>query len=160
MIRLEKVHSKNVWQIVSLRVSKVQEDFVATNAQSIIEAYTTITANGVALPFGIYDDDLLVGFVMIGYNTDDMWDNAPKIAKGNYNLWRLMIDEKYQGKGYGKKAIEEALKYIRTFPFGKAKYCYLSYNPDNKVAEKLYLSCGFTKTGEKDDDEIVMALEV
>lgn len=31
-----------------------------------IEAYTTVTNNGYAFPFGIYDDTL-VGFVMIGY---------------------------------------------------------------------------------------------
>lgn len=68
-----------------------------------IEAYTAITGNGYAFPFGIYDDDTPVGFLMVGYDTDDYWEDAPAIANGNYNLWRLMIDKRYQGKGYGRK---------------------------------------------------------
>ena len=63
------------------------------NDTSIIEAYTAITGNGYAFPFGIYDDDIPVGFLMIGFDVDDYWEDAPEIAKGNYNLWRLMIDK-------------------------------------------------------------------
>ena len=32
---------------------------------------------------------------MIGFDVDDYWTDAPTIAKGNYNLWRLMIDKAY-----------------------------------------------------------------
>lgn len=48
-------------------VNELQKKIVATNAESIIAAYTTIAAGGVALPFGIYADDVPVGFLMIGY---------------------------------------------------------------------------------------------
>lgn len=75
-----------------MHVSESQKEFVATNDISIVEAYTAITANGFAFPFGIYDGEIPVGFIMIGYDIDDYWDNAPDIARGNYNLWRLMID--------------------------------------------------------------------
>ncbi len=95
MIRLEKLNAQNVWDILKLQVSEEQRNFVADNATSIIEAYTTITANGHAFPFGIYNDDKPVGFLMIGFGVDDYWDDAPEIAKGNYNLWRLMIDMEY-----------------------------------------------------------------
>ena len=57
---------------------------------------------------------------MIGFGTDDYWDDAPAVAKDNYNLWRLMIDEKYQNKGYGKEAVKLALEFIKSFPCGKA----------------------------------------
>ena len=92
MLRLEKINRKNVCDIVKLHVSEDQKNFVAANDVSIIEAYLSITGNGYAFPFGIYEDDVPVGFLMIGFGTDDYWDDAPKIAKGNYNLWRLMID--------------------------------------------------------------------
>lgn len=59
--------------------------FVAGNDTSIIEAYTIITSNGYAFPFGIYEDNYLVGFVMIGYGKDDYWKDAPAIEEGNYN---------------------------------------------------------------------------
>lgn len=72
---------------------------MASNDISIIEAFTAITGNGYAFPFGVYEDDTPIGFLMIGFDTDDYWDNAPLIAKGNYNLWRLMIDKNYQNKG-------------------------------------------------------------
>lgn len=68
---------------------------------------------------------------MIGYDTDDYWDDAPSIAKGNYNLWRLMIDSNYQNKGYGKEA-----------------------------ASQLYRSFGFAETGERDGEELIAILKL
>ena len=77
-------------------------------------------------PFGIYDDDTPVGFLMIGYGADEEWIDAPAYAREGYTLWRLMIDRAYQGCGYGRAAIGLALDFIRTFPFGRAETCYLS----------------------------------
>ena len=160
MLRLENVNAKNVWEILKLQVLENQKSFVASNNISIIEAYTTITANGRAFPFGIYDDDTPVGFLMIGYDVDDYWEDAPEIAKGNYNLWRLMIDKKHQGKGFGKEAVKLALDYIKTFPCGEAEYCWLSYEPENKVAAGLYRSFGFSETGEMDGEELIAKLKL
>ena len=63
-----------------------------------------------------------------------------------------MIDEEEQGKGYGKKTVKLALEFVKTFPHGKADYCWLCYDKNNKVARKLYLSMGFQEIGEQDDD--------
>ena len=65
MLHLEKVNGNNVWDILKLTVSESQKNFVATNEISIIEAYTAITGNGHAFPFGIYDEDKPVGFLMM-----------------------------------------------------------------------------------------------
>ena len=40
MIHLEKIDAKNVWEICSLQVSKSQAEYVSSNGDSIIEAYT------------------------------------------------------------------------------------------------------------------------
>lgn len=160
MVRLVKINSKNVWDVIKLDIDDSQKNYVATNTESIIEAYTTIAANGVAYPFGIYDGDLLVGFLMIGYGIDDDWDNAPEFAKNAYSLWRLMIDFKYQRKGYGRQAMKAALDFIKTFPNGPAEHVYLSYMPDNIAARNLYLSLGFEETDEKEDDEVVAILKL
>ena len=154
MLRLEKVTGKNVWSILKLHVAQNQESFVASNDISMIEAYTAITGNGYAFPFGIYEDDTPVGFLMIGFDKDDYWDDAPSIANGNYNLWRLMIDKKHQKKGYGREAVRLALEFIKTFPCGKADFCWLSYEPENETASRLYRSFGFTETGETEGNEI------
>ena len=160
MLRLEKVNGKNVWDILKLRVAKEQENFVASNDVSIIEAYTAITGNGYAFPFGIYENDTPIGFLMVGFDTDDYWDDAPLVAKGNYNLWRLMIDREYQNQGYGKEAIRLALEFIKSFPCGKAEYCWLSYEPENEVARQLYRSFGFVETGEMDGEELIATLQL
>ena len=115
MLRLEKVNGNNVWDILKLTVSESQKNYVAANDISIIEAYTAITGNGYAFPFGIYDSEKPVGFLMIGFGVDDYWTDAPEIAKGNYNLWRLMIDKSYQNRGFGREAVQLALDFIKNF---------------------------------------------
>ena len=157
MIRLCKVSVNNVWELLRLEVDEAQKGFVASNTESIVEAYTTVAAGGTALPFGIYDDKTPIGFLMIGYG-EIPGEDAPSIAAGNYSLWRLMIDRRYQGKGYGREAVRLALEYIQRFPAGPAQYCVLSYEPENASAAKLYQSFGFRETGEMDEDEIIAAL--
>ena len=160
MLKLEKVNGQNVWDILNLKVAEHQRHFVASNDRSIIEAYTTIIGNGYAFPFGIYENDTPIGFLMIGYGTDDYWDDAPSVATDNYSLWRLMIDEKYQNKGYGREAVRLALEFINTFPCGKAEYCWLSYEPENDIARHLYQSYGFVETGEMDCNEMIAVLKL
>lgn len=160
MVRLESVNSKNVWSLLKLHVGKEQEAFVAPNDLSIIEAHISITSNGHAYPFGIFDGALPVGFLMIGFDVDDSYENPPRIAYGNYSIWRFMIDEKYQNKGYGKAALRLALDFVKSYPCGKAEFCYLSYEPDNDKAKKLYSEFGFVENGEMDDDEVVAVLKL
>ena len=124
-----------------------------------MEAYTTLAADGVALPFGIYKDKTPVGFLMIGYGDQPEVEN-PVIAHDSYCIWRLMIDRNHQGKGYGTQALRLALDYIRTLPCGPARTCFLSYEPENTTAKKLYYRFGFRETGEMDGNEVVAALNL
>ena len=160
MLHLEKINGNNVWEILKLTVSESQKNFVASNDVSIIEAYTAITGNGHAFPFGIYDSDKPVGFLMIGFDVDDYWADAPEIARNNYNIWRLMIDKDFQNKGFGKEAVQLALDFIKTFPCGEAEYCWLSYEPENETARHLYHSFGFEETGEMDGEELIAVLKL
>ena len=79
-----------------------------------------IAGNGYAFSFDIYDDDT-------------------PVATDNYNLWRLMIDEKYQNKGYGREAVRLALDFIKTLPCGKAECCWLSYEPEKQLVKRQYV---------------------
>ena len=155
MIRLEKISGKNVWDILKLKVASEQQSFVAPNDVSLIEAYIAMTSGGHAFPFGIYDDETPVGFCMIGFGTDDSWEDAPAVAQGSYNLWRFMIDRRYQGRGYGKAAMKLILDFIASRPCGPSEICWLSYEPENTAAKALYASFGFRETGEWDGDEII-----
>ena len=160
MLQLEKVNGKNVWELLKLKVHEGQKNYVASNDISLIEAYIAISSGGHAFPFGICEGSTPVGFLMIGYDAEDGWEDAPEIAYGNYSLWRLMIDGKFQGRGYGKEAVRLALAFIRTEPCGKAEYCWVSYDPDNEAARQLYRSFGFAETGEKDGDEVIAVLRL
>ena len=153
-MKLVEINTRNVWDIIKLKVSDCQSDFVAPNDHSIIEAYATIASGYVALPFGLYDNERPVGFVMIGYGSIGD-DDEPQIVNGNYCIWRFMIDQKYQGQGLGKKAMEAVLDYIGTAPCGQVEYCWLSYEPENKTAQSLYHQFGFEETGEMDGNEII-----
>lgn len=164
MIHLEKIDAKTIWDVVYLKVAESQEEFVARNDISIAQAYTAIGTGCTTFPFGIYNDEEPVGFLMIGFNESALYEfegeEAPKILKNNYSIWSLMIDEKYQKQGYGRKAVNHALEFIKTWPCGKAEYCALAYEPENEVAKKLYASLGFVENGETDGDEIVAVLKL
>ena len=136
-----------VEDITKLRVNKEQKSFVASNTESIIDAYFATTEEGKhVFPLGIYDGKKAVGFIMISYNC--CWRDNLDFAKNSYYIWRFMIDKRYQGKGYGKEAMKLAIDFIRTFPCGKSEYCWLSFELENEVARKLYLSLGFKEVPE------------
>ena len=170
-ITLEKITYKNyVKTIWGLKVTPKQKHFVASNTGSLAEAYVAITNGGVALPFAICRNNKPVGFLMIGYglsDDDDLEKEDPefvKMAKKSYCLWRFMIDKRYQRKGYGRKAMQLALDYIRTFPCGEAETVWLSYEPENEVAKKLYASFGFIEQPQwykgEDGEEIPAILKL
>ena len=158
MITLQSINKKNIWRIIELKVHKQQEMFVATNTESILEAYVTKESHRVALPFGLYDHETLVGFTMIGYGRVD--EDDPLIADENFCIWRFMIDQQHQRKGYGKQALQAILNYMKEQSDYEAKYCWLSYEPENIVARDLYATFGFIENGEICDDEIVACLKL
>ena len=162
MVHLEKITCKNMEDVISLDIFESQYPFVANNEESLAEAYVAITSDdSYAYPFAIYDDETLVGFLMLGYNEAALeGQNAPASLRNNYILWRLMIDKRYQKKGFGREAVRLALEFVRTWSHGKAEACVTSYNPENKAAENLYASFGFVENGEMDDDEIVAVLKL
>ena len=148
--------------VIRLDIFESQYPFVADNVESLADAYVAITSDEAwAYPFAIYDDDMLVSFLMLGYNEAALeGPDAPASLRNNYSLWHLMIDKRYQKQGFGREAVRLALEFVRTWPHGKAEACVTSYNPENAVARKLYASFGFVENGEMDDDEIVAVLKL
>ena len=155
MVKLVPVDRQNAAEILHLQVKEEQRAFVASNGQSLAEAETALAAGGRAFPFGIYAGEQAVGFLMVGFGTDEEWIDPPAVAHGNYSLWRLMIDEGYQHRGYGAAALQLALDWMRTLPCGPAEYCWVSYVPHNKGARELYKRFGFCETGEMTGGESI-----
>lgn len=154
MVELRKITYDNFNECIKLEPNEEQKNYVASNIYSIAEAYVALTNNEcIPMPYALYNDDIMVGFIMLSYGEDDKNKD-----ENVYGIWRFMIDKKYQGKGYGKEAMEKALELIRTFPHGKASRVYLSYEPENIVAKSLYASFGFEETGEIEYGEAVAKL--
>ena len=132
MIKLDEITADNLEVVLKLNVSKEQENFVSTTAYSLAQAYV-YREN--AYPFAIYADDTLVGFIMFGFYE----------LRNQYTLWKFLIDEKYQNKGYGKMALALGIEYMKKQYDIKEMYTGVAI--DNDVAERLYHSVGFQLTG-------------
>ena len=159
VIRFEEITNKNIWKVCALEPFEEQKDFVAENIRSLAEAFATRNEGHNALPLAVYHDDELIGFVMIGKGTVGEEDES-ELIKENYCLWRLMIDRKYQGKGYGRQTLDAAVRLIRTFPFGEAPKVWLSYEPENTRARELYHRYGFRENGEMCGNEIIAVYDL
>lgn len=153
-MELRNIDFQNVNSISALSVREDQREFVAPNWLSLAEAYVVLSDGAWAQAFGLYEGDEPVGFVMFGYDSLDDPEEPP-VAKGNYCLWRFMIDQKHQGRGLGKQAMQVCLDYLRTRPFGPAEKVWLSYEPENAAARSLYHRFGFRENGQRCGEEIV-----
>ncbi len=143
MFELRAVTKDNFEDIISLSVTENQIPFVPSNVYSIAQAGVY---KETAFPFGIFVNDNLVGFVMVGYH---------EIEK-QHKLWRLMIDKNHQGKGYGKSALKFTVDYmIKHF---KIKELETRTHCDNIVAQNLYKSIGFKEIAKEDGNQIKMKL--
>lgn len=158
MITLRKITLENRRHVFNLEVSEEQRKFVASNLSSLATAYVLETNGGHPMPFAIYNDETVVGFVLVAYGITSY--ELPKVAEGNYTIIRFMIGKEYQNQGFGREALYKILEYIRTFPKGNAKYCWLEYSPKNTIAKKLYKSVGFSDNGEIVNNEIVAVIEL
>lgn len=90
----------------------------------------------------------ILWYVMVIYDYDLL----------EYNIWHMMIDKNHQGKGYGKAAMKQCLEYIAQKPFGNSGRVVLTCNKENLPALALYRGLGFIETGNKDEDEVELAL--
>ena len=145
MINLRKITEENFIDAFELKLGEGQEKYVSHPIRSLAQAYVYREQ---CQPFGIYDGEEMVGYVMVIYDYD-----VPE-----YDVWHMMIDASKQGKGYGREALKEIIAYIKTKPFGSSDKVTLTCNKDNSKALKLYLKMGFVKTGVENEDEIELSM--
>jgi diamine N-acetyltransferase len=137
MVRLEPITPENVRAVCDLRVAPEQEPFVAPNAVSLAEAYVY----PMAWCRAVYAGEELVGFVMLHDTTDDP----------GYMLWRLMVDARFQGRGHGRRVVEQVMAYVRSRP--GATQLKVSAHRGEGAPGPFYEALGFVATGEVIDGE-------
>ncbi|MBD3160756.1 MAG: GNAT family N-acetyltransferase [Candidatus Eisenbacteria bacterium] len=141
-VTLREITEETVDEILALRVGQEQTKFVASNAKSIAQAHFCKTAWFRA----IYAGESPVGFVML--------DDKPDLPE--YFLWRLMVDERYQRMGFGRKALDRLIEHVKTRP--RATELLTSCVPGEGSPEPFYLTYGFEQTGRMEEGEKVLRL--
>ena len=140
MIHLEDITPDN-WR-EELKVSKEQERYVSDDMKILARAYAFRNQRSYACI--ICNDDEPVGMALY-YDCDELQA---------YDFSQLFIDERYQGRGFGKEAAKLILDRMKRD--GKYSEVVLCYIEGNEAAKEMYEKLGFYHTGEADEDEIVM----
>ena len=143
MVHLVDIDGGN-WR-VPLKVSKVQEVYVANSTTILARAYAYRDSRSRA--FLIYEDETPIGMVL--YHDEESLDS--------YIFSEIFIDEQFQGKGYGRVATKLVLDNMKKDgKYSKVTLCYIE---GNDAAQKLYESFGFVET-ERDEEEVIMELRL
>ncbi|WP_249872764.1 GNAT family N-acetyltransferase [Oceanobacillus saliphilus] len=118
----------------NIKVKAGQEKYIESVDECLQEADTYQEWH----PVAIYNDEAIIGFAMYGS------------FGANKDTWidRIMIDEKYQGKGFGRKAMIKLIDIVSK-EYG-VNDIYLSIIEENEAAYHLYKSIGFKFMNERD----------
>jgi diamine N-acetyltransferase len=151
-VTLREITDENRRAVLALRVGTSQERFVGTVAGALRDARDI--PEGRPWYRAIYADEQPVGFVMLSWSVTP---DPPRII-GPWFLWKLLIDERHQGRGYGRDAVKLIADIARGY--GAAQLltsCVLAQDGP----EPFYRRIGFTPTGDLDvNGEIILALRL
>jgi diamine N-acetyltransferase len=149
-VTLAELTDENRQAVLALRVAPGQERFVSSVRDSLAEAADYAHAR----PWyrAVCADDKPVGFVMVSWNVEPQ---PPEII-GPWFLWKLLIDERHQGRGYGSAAVRKVAELVRA---AGATELLTSYVPEDGGPAGFYERLGFVPTGDLDaSGEVIVRL--
>ena len=138
MVNLIELSEENWMDFARLSVDESQRAFLASNIGIIARGY--VYRNSRAKVIGIVADGTPVGLAMVR----DM-DDEPAC----YELQQFMIDKKFQGQGYGFRALELILAALKA----EQKYACVEVcvKREDVQAIRVYEKAGFVDSGYIDD---------
>jgi diamine N-acetyltransferase len=151
-VTLRVIDDENMEAVTALRVRPDQEKFVDGVADSLREA----AANPAARPWAraVYAGDVPVGFLMAA----DAAEPGNGVVPWPYYLWRMLIDARLQGQGYGRAALDLLVTHLRER--SDADVLTTSVVPGAGSPYGFYVRYGFRPTGEWFDHEQVLTLPI
>lgn len=149
---LRQITEANTRAVLALRTTPEQERFVSTVAESIDEAAEH--PQGKPWYRAVYADDRPVGFVMLSWDVEPQ----PPDLNGPWFLWKLLVDARHQGLGYGREALRLVVDIVRE---QGATELLTSCVPGEGGPAGFYARLGFAPRGDVDPDgEIILALDL
>lgn len=141
------VTAANWREAIALDVHPEQRAFTPSVAVSLAKAY--IQPDGAVYdPVAVYAGQTMVGFYSFIYYPGNM----QYVSIGGF-----LIDRAHQGKGYGRAALADFLTNV-SHHYPECSAVFLTVNPQNEVAVRLYTRFGFVKTGDVMVGEEIMRL--
>ena len=149
-VTLRDITGDNYFQVLELKISPEQEaaKFVAPVVRSLADAWY-YRDEGITYPKAIYAKEDLVGFIMYDLDTEEQ----------QVFIWRFLIDQAFQGKGYGRQTIEAVLAMAKEQAQITKVVAY--YVDGNEPMKKILLDLGFEETGfDQDSKEHIMVYQL
>lgn len=147
----------HVRPLIEIRVRPDQQNLVSDNAKTLAQA----AYEPGSYVWGLWDAETLVGLMAMIHPREYPWDTVTRPEPGNDTtaayLWRLLIGAEFQGKGYGSAALADAFAQARAWGCALLT-AHVSETPNSNLG--FYESFGFRRTGEVEDGELVIAVEV
>jgi diamine N-acetyltransferase len=151
-VTLREVTDENRRAVLAARVAPAQRRFVGTVADALLDAQEI--PEGKPWYRAIYADDQPVGFLMLSWNVTP---EPPRII-GPWFLWKLLVDDRHQRRGYGREAVRLVSDIVCA---NGAAELLTSCVPGDEGPERFYRRIGFRPTGELDENaEIILALDL
>ncbi|MGL4574767.1 MAG: GNAT family N-acetyltransferase [Burkholderiaceae bacterium] len=151
VVSLREVTDDNVDDIGVLQVAPSQSTFVGNNWKSLAQV-SYFGAPGSA--YAIYADETPVGLTLLW---DARIDPDEEDRADEMYIWRIMIAEQFQNRGYGKAAMQLIIAKAREMGVAQVS---LSHQPGNLGAAEFYKKLGFAHTGVVEDGEVEMVLKL
>jgi len=148
VVSLRPITDANRDAVEALHVTPGQSRFVSGVRESLLEAAQEPDAQ--ALYWAIYADETPVGFVMI----------ADEVVNPDYIphfLWKLLIDERHQRRGFGTATLDLVVEFFRDRGVGEL---WTSTGKGEGSPVTFYEGYGFERTGDLHGDETVLRLEI
>lgn len=149
-VELREVTDENREAVLAVRLAPGQERFVSSVLDSIDEA----AAHPEGHPWyrAVHVDGEAVGFVMLS------WDVTPRPPdiNGPWFLWKLLVDERHQGRGIGREVVARVADLVRA---EGGTELLTSHVVGEGGPAGFYARLGFVPRGDLDPDgEVVLRL--
>ena len=152
LIELREISDANRDAALAIHGGAAEGQFVSSVADSLAEAAET--PEGSPWYRAAYLEGEPVGFVMLSWNVTPQ----PPDIVGPWFLWKLIVDERQQGRGIGRAIVGEVVRLIRAE--GAAELL-TSHVVGEGSPEGFYERLGFVPTGELDPDgERILRLDL